>query len=74
MSVIGPRPISAEEIEWFGNDAALYLSVPGGITGLWQSGLRNEASFENGERQRVELSRCSAMVIPPSIDVILRVL
>lgn len=55
MSVIGPRPISAEEIEWFGNDAALYLSVPGGITGLWQSGLRNEASFENGERQRVEL-------------------
>lgn len=55
MSVIGPRPISVDELEWFKEDAALYLSVPGGITGLWQSGPRNEASFENGERQSVEL-------------------
>lgn len=55
MSIIGPRPISADELEWFGDDATLYLSVPGGITGLWQSGPRNEASFENGERQCVEL-------------------
>lgn len=55
MSVIGPRPITSEELAWFGDDAALYLSVPGGITGLWQSGPRNKASFENGERQRVEL-------------------
>lgn len=55
MSIIGPRPISADELEWFGAAAALYLSVPGGITGLWQSGPRNEASFRNGERQRVEL-------------------
>ena len=55
MSVIGPRPITSGELECFGDDAALYLSVPGGITGLWQSGPRNEATFENGERQRVEL-------------------
>lgn len=59
MSVIGPRPISADELEWFGDDAVLYLSVSGGITGLWQSGPRNEASFENGERQKIELWRLS---------------
>ncbi len=55
MSVIGPRAVSREEIVWFGNDAETALSVPQGITGAWQVGPRNEATFENGERQSVEL-------------------
>lgn len=65
MSVIGPRPITLDELGCFGDDAALYLSVPGGITGLWQSGPRNEANFENGERQRVEIEyvRTASLVV-----------
>lgn len=55
MSVIGPRAVSREEIEWFGDDAATVLSVPAGITGLWQAGARNGATFESGERQKIEL-------------------
>lgn len=55
MSVIGPRPITQDELEWFGEDATEYLSVPMGITGLWQATSRNGASFESGERQRIEL-------------------
>lgn len=55
ISVIGPRPISYDELSWFGNDAALVCSVPGGITGLWQASERNNATFESGERQRIEL-------------------
>lgn len=55
MSVIGPRAVSSEEIEWFGPDAATVLSVPAGITGLWQATQRNDATFESGERQRIEL-------------------
>lgn len=55
MSVIGPRAVSSEEIGWFGSDAATVLSVPAGITGLWQVTKRNDATFESGERQRVEL-------------------
>lgn len=55
MSVIGPRAVSSEEIEWFGSDAAVVLSVPAGITGLWQATRRNDATFESGERQRIEL-------------------
>lgn len=31
------------------------LSVPAGITGLWQATQRNDATFESGERQRIEL-------------------
>lgn len=55
MSIIGPRAVSSEEIEWFGDEAGTVLSVPAGITGLWQATRRNDATFESGERQRIEL-------------------
>lgn len=55
MSVIGPRAITSDELTHYGCDAAVLLSVPQGITGAWQAGPRNDATFENGERQRIEL-------------------
>ena len=56
MSVIGPRPISYEEMQWFTpEEQAKLLSLPGGITGLWQATSRNDATFESGERQAIEL-------------------
>lgn len=56
MSVIGPRPVSYEEMHWYSNEEqAKVLSVRGGITGLWQATSRNEATFESGERQAIEL-------------------
>lgn len=55
MSLIGPRAITRAEFVNYGADAALLLSVPQGVTGAWQAGPRNDATFENGERQRIEL-------------------
>ena len=55
MSIIGPRAVSCEEIKWFGDAAKTLLSVPAGITGLWQATRRNNATFESGERQEIEL-------------------
>ena len=55
MSVIGPRPVTQDELAWLGEDADEYLSVRGGITGLWQTTARNDATWESGERQRIEL-------------------
>lgn len=55
MSVVGPRPITFEELEEFGDSKALFLSCRPGITGLWQTGPRNDATFKSGERQRIEL-------------------
>ena len=55
LSVIGPRAITKAELVHYGADAPLLLSVPQGITGAWQAGPRNEATFENGERQEIEL-------------------
>lgn len=55
MSVVGPRPITFEELDYFAEDAAELVSCKPGITGLWQTGPRNKATFESGDRQRFEL-------------------
>ena len=55
MSVVGPRPVTEHELHWFGDDLDEYLSVPMGITGLWQVTSRNDAHFEDGKRQQIEL-------------------
>ena len=57
MSVVGPRPITRDELEAHFTPAERVelLSVRPGITGVWQAGPRNTATFESGERQRIEL-------------------
>ncbi len=55
MSVVGPRPVTADELEWFGEDTDEVLSVRPGVTGWWQAYARNDATWESGERQSMEL-------------------
>lgn len=56
LSVIGPRPVVAEELEMYGeSERAKFLSVKPGLTGYWQAYARNNATYESGERQRMEL-------------------
>lgn len=67
LSVIGPRPITKDELEQHFSDEekAELLSVQPGITGLWQATDRNAATFESGLRQKIELhyvrNRCFRM-------------
>lgn len=58
LSVIGPRPITRDELEqhFTAQQQKDLLSVRPGITGLWQAGERNGATFESGRRQEIELS------------------
>ncbi|MCA8958388.1 MAG: sugar transferase, partial [Planctomycetes bacterium] len=51
MSLVGPRPIVADEVVKYGDAYALYTSVPPGITGLWQVSGRNNTTYP----QRVAL-------------------
>lgn len=57
MSIIGPRAITKHELDMWFTEAQkkALLSVPQGITGWWQVQRRNEATFESGERQELEL-------------------
>lgn len=55
MSIVGPRPVTEEELHWFGDDVDEFLSATPGITGWWQVNARNDANYEDGERQELEL-------------------
>lgn len=57
MSVVGPRPILQEELEKYykPEERELLLSVKPGLTGYWQAYARNNAAYEDGERQRMEM-------------------
>lgn len=45
MSLVGPRPVTIEEIAHYGKDAAIYTKMRPGITGLWQVSGRKDASY-----------------------------
>lgn len=46
MSLVGPRPIVASEIEKYGRGYGLYTRVRPGITGLWQVSGRNNTTYQ----------------------------
>ena len=46
MSFVGPRPVTAEEIEKYGEYKDIVLSVLPGISGMWQISGRSETSYE----------------------------
>ncbi|MEO5599170.1 MAG: sugar transferase [Novosphingobium sp.] len=45
MSLVGPRPVVAEELLQYGKYMRYYLSVRPGITGLWQVSGRNDTTY-----------------------------
>jgi lipopolysaccharide/colanic/teichoic acid biosynthesis glycosyltransferase len=45
ISLVGPRPITLEELAQYGDHARDYLSVRPGITGAWQVSGRSDATF-----------------------------
>jgi Undecaprenyl-phosphate galactose phosphotransferase WbaP len=45
MSLVGPRPFIADQLELYGEKYPHYIRVRPGITGMWQVSGRNEASF-----------------------------
>lgn len=56
MSLVGPRPLIESEIQTYYEDTYdTLLSVKPGITGYWQAYARNNATYQSGERQRMEM-------------------
>jgi len=47
MSLVGPRPVVAEELDLYYKDyAGYYLSILPGVTGLWQVSGRNNTNYD----------------------------
>ncbi len=45
MSLVGPRPVTEEELPYYGRDVMFYLETRPGITGLWQVSGRSDTSY-----------------------------
>jgi len=52
MSMVGPRPLLAEEVQHYSGEMGLYKSVQPGITGIWQVSGRSTTTFD--ERARLD--------------------
>lgn len=46
MSFTGPRPVTKDEIEKYGEDAEYVLSVTPGLSGMWQISGRSDTGYE----------------------------
>ena len=46
MSLVGPRPIVAKEVKFYGENIEEYYMVPPGITGMWQVNGRSDTTYE----------------------------
>lgn len=54
MSLVGPRPVPADELALYGFAARDYSNVKPGVTGLWQVSGRNDTSYD--ERVAMDVS------------------
>lgn len=75
MSLVGPRPIDAEELSYYGQFAcgqfaAAYLSAKPGITGEWQVSGRSDISYQ--ERVQLDTDYISNPGVARDISVLMR--
>ena len=57
MSLVGPRPVTEEELDRYGLSKQAYLSLPPGITGPWQVAGRNAVTYDDRVELDIEYSR-----------------
>lgn len=57
MSIVGPRPVTAEELLRYGTSARAYKSVRPGITGPWQVNGRNQIGYADRVRLDARYAR-----------------
>jgi exopolysaccharide production protein ExoY len=70
MSIVGPRPVVADEIARFGDRARDILAFRPGLTGLWAISGRNDLSYD--ERVELEHRYVRTWSIKRDISIILR--
>ncbi|CAN7554120.1 sugar transferase [Phyllobacterium sp. LjRoot231] len=47
MSLVGPRPVTAEELPLYGENISAYMAGRPGLTGHWQTSGRNDVSYQH---------------------------
>ena len=70
MSLVGPRPVTAEEVSHYRASADKYLAVRPGLTGLWQVSGRNLMTF--AERVRLDANYVDQWSLWSDVGIIAR--
>jgi exopolysaccharide production protein ExoY len=70
MSIVGPRPITADEAVRYGRHFAAYKSVRPGLTGIWQVSGRSDASYSR--RVALDVAYIRNWSLSRDIDIALR--
>ena len=73
MSLVGPRPITSEELEMYGAAAVEYISVRPGVTGPWQAVSRRkhrEPSYD--ERVALDVMYVANISLTNDLKIMLR--
>lgn len=70
MSLVGPRMITADELDHFGHWRDNLLTVKPGLTGLWQVSGRSRLGYE--ERVRLDMYYIRSYTIWQDLEILLR--
>lgn len=70
MSVVGPRPITFDELGKYGAAASAYLALKPGLTGPWQVEGRNDLTYD--ERVALDASYGSEMSLLRDVTIVLK--
>ena len=73
MSLVGPRPLIESEIQTYYADMFdTLLSMKPGVTGYWQAYARNNATYQSGQRQQMEMYYVNHACIMLDIKILFR--
>ena len=73
MRLVGPRPLIESEIQTYYADMFdTLLSVKPGVTGYWQAYARNNATYQSGQRQQMEMYYVNNASIMLDIKILFR--
>lgn len=67
LSLVGPRPVVAAELEKYGHWGRLLLTVPPGLSGLWQVSGRSDVSYQ----RRVDFDLYYINNWSPGLDLVI---
>lgn len=68
MSIVGPRPIVEDELQFYGVVSHLYLQVRPGLTGPWQATERSDSTY--GERVKLDAAYVQSASFATDLQVI----
>lgn len=57
MSIVGPRPVTKDELKFYGERVSYYIRMSPGLTGPWQVSGRNDLAYHERVALDVDYAR-----------------